>query len=120
MRWSSEPEASSRPDVDQLRHVSYSPQIHAQRYGVPQSIDATVVAFQLIDDIQTLYPLSVAVDASNVRVLFAMLPKLPLEQAVVYCVLHACVSRTSIVVKTAVLVNGIEEANAAAATTGSS
>jgi hypothetical protein len=78
MRWSSEPEASSRPDVDQLYCISYFAQTHAKVY-VPQSVDATIVAFQLIHDIQILYPLSVAVEASNVRVLFAMLPKLPLE-----------------------------------------
>jgi hypothetical protein len=72
--------------------VSYTSQVHARGCGVPQSIYATIVAFQLIDDIQTLHPLSVAVDASNVRVLFAMLPKLALEQAVVNCVFHACVS----------------------------
>jgi hypothetical protein len=46
------------------------------------------VALELIDDVEILNPLSVAINASNIRVLLALLPNLALQQAIVYGVLH--------------------------------
>jgi hypothetical protein len=47
-----------------------------------------MVTLQLIDDIQVLHPLSVAVNAADVRVPLALLANLTLRQAVIHCVLH--------------------------------
>jgi hypothetical protein len=58
------------------------------KYSIPQSVDAAVVPLQFVDDVQVLHPLSVAVDAPYVCVFLAMVPNLPLQEAVIDCVLH--------------------------------
>jgi len=57
--------------------------------NLPQSIHATIVALELIDNIHIVHPSSVAVYASNVGVFSAMLPDLSLQQAIIHGVLHA-------------------------------
>jgi hypothetical protein len=46
------------------------------------------VALELIDDVEILNPLFVTIDASDIRVLLALLPYLALQQAIVYRVFH--------------------------------
>ena len=55
---------------------------------IPQGINASVVAFQLVDDVHVFDPFPVAVDASNIRVFLAPLANLPLQQAIIHSVLH--------------------------------
>jgi hypothetical protein len=86
MRWSSEPEARSRPEVDQLYGVSS--RMITEWARVPQGVHASVVPFELVHDVQIINPLPVTVYASNVRIFSALLPNLPPEQAIVDCVLH--------------------------------
>lgn len=88
MRWSSEPEANRRPDVDQLeRSVHHTGDCRSRK--VPESIDASIVAFQLVHDVHVLRPLSVAVQAKYAGIpLVAAGGDLALQQAVVYTVFH--------------------------------
>jgi hypothetical protein len=46
---------------------------------LPQSIYASVVAFQFVHDVKIVDPLSVAIDGSDVAVLSALLTNLTLE-----------------------------------------
>ena len=87
MRWSSEPDASSRPDVDQLNKSAYN-LLTLTRPELPQSVHTSIMALQLIDNVEVVYPLSIAVNASNVRVLLASLADLSLQQPVKDRILH--------------------------------
>lgn len=51
MSWSSEPEASSRPDVDQLMPL-VSSDAFLSHFDAPQSIHTSCVCLQLIDNIK--------------------------------------------------------------------
>lgn len=86
MRWSSEPEASRRPDLDQLETVRDVVTLAGKT--IPKSVYAAAMAFKFIDNIQVLHPLSVAVDAENARIPLAVSGNLPPQQAVVDGVLH--------------------------------
>ena len=55
---------------------------------VPQSVDTSIVALQLVYDIEILYPMLISIDASNVCIRPALMANLSLQQAVVYGVLH--------------------------------
>jgi hypothetical protein len=79
MRWSSDPEASRRPDVDQLVCRQPLSTVFAYDRSLPQGIHASVVAFQFVHDVKIVDPLSVAIDGSDVAVLSALLTNLTLE-----------------------------------------
>jgi len=55
--------------------------------GPAQSIDTSVVAVQLIHNVQLSYPISVAIESFNSRV-FGEIAKLALEQTIMHVVLH--------------------------------
>jgi hypothetical protein len=55
---------------------------------IPQSVHTAVVSLQFVDNVEVLHPSSVAIDASNIRILLALLSNFPLHQAVIDCVLH--------------------------------
>jgi hypothetical protein len=46
------------------------------------------MALEFVDNVEIVYPLSIAVDAAHIGVSFALLPNFTLKQAVVYRVLH--------------------------------
>jgi hypothetical protein len=88
--WSSDPEASSLPDEDQLQEGK-SPVVVHEDYVValiPQSIDASIMALQLIHNVQILDEPRVTIDSANVGIFPALLTNLALEQAIIHCVLH--------------------------------
>lgn len=53
-----------------------------------QRVYTAIVPLQLIDDIHVVNPLSVAIDAPDIRVLPALLSNFSLQQAVVDGILH--------------------------------
>ena len=55
---------------------------------VRKSIDASCVAFELIDDIQIFNPFSIAVEPWHARVAGSIRGNLPFQQAIKNCVLH--------------------------------
>lgn len=55
---------------------------------LPDSVNASIVTFQLVYDVKIVNPLAVAVYRADVRAFVALLADLPLEQAIVDCVLH--------------------------------
>ena len=55
---------------------------------VPQSVDTSIMALQLVYDIEIFYPMLISIDASNVCIRPALMANLSLQQAVVYDVLH--------------------------------
>ena len=55
---------------------------------VRKSIDASCVAFELIDDIQVLNPFPVAVEPRHARIARSIRGNLPFQQAIKNCVLH--------------------------------
>lgn len=57
---------------------------------LPQSIDTAGVSAKLVHNIQFIDPCSVSIDATDLRVSSGV-SQLPLQQAVVDCVLHDCV-----------------------------
>lgn len=60
----------------------------SQGQSLPQSVHTSIVAFQLIHNVQIIHPVSIAIDASNVCVCPALVADLTLQQAVVDGVLH--------------------------------
>jgi hypothetical protein len=55
---------------------------------IPQSVHTSIMALQFIDNIEIVYPLPIAVDTSNVRVLLASLADLSLQQPIEDRILH--------------------------------
>jgi hypothetical protein len=56
--------------------------------NIPQGVHTSTVALEFVDNVEIVYPLSIAVDAAHVSVSFALLPNFTPQQAVVYRVLH--------------------------------
>lgn len=52
---------------------------YAWIFALPESIDASIVTFELVHDVQIVNPLPVAIYRSNVRMLLALLADFPLE-----------------------------------------
>jgi hypothetical protein len=60
----------------------------AARFGPAEGVDASIVAFQLVYDVKIVNPLAVTVYRADVGAFVALFTNLPLEQAIVDCVLH--------------------------------
>ena len=84
VRAGGEEAARFRP-TDNVRRCS-AKAIHSG--ALPEGVDASIMTFQLIYNVKIVNPLAVAVYRADVRAFVALLTDLPLEQAIVNCVLH--------------------------------
>jgi hypothetical protein len=82
---SSEPEASRRPDLDQLLRVSVDRE--EVQETVPQSVDASQMAAELVDDVEVVDPIGIAIDGTDAA-LAATGALLPPEQPIVQTFAH--------------------------------
>ena len=83
---SSLPEASKRPDIDQLQGVSVTND-HGEVGGLPECVDASMMASKLINNVKIVRPRPVSIDTSNARVLAGTTELAP-HEAVVQGVPH--------------------------------
>lgn len=85
---SSEPEASRRPDRDQLGDDQYEyTAIDEATANTPEGIDTSRVAAQLVDDVQAVHPLGGAVEAIYTGTAGAV-AQLPVQNSLVQRRLH--------------------------------